>query len=126
MTFIYKMGGETHMQWLHIDRAGNPHFVTKSVRGCLCNGCTEARAYEEREGGGSSRRRSGNFSQTLKNGTEIYGPNGIDKKPGHKHGHRGSNFDRSPHSTLGSGAVDSAMGKDDPGHTEDGHETDRW
>jgi len=66
-----------------------------------------------------SAKKKGNFSKKLKDGTTIYGPKSFDGKPGHKHGHRGPNFNRTPHSSLGAAAI----GK--PHSTKD-HKTDRW
>lgn len=87
----------------------------------LCGKCRRqfpqaAKVLDERK------RSAGQFSKDLPDGTNIYGTNGMDKKPGHKHGHRGDNFDRSPHSTIGSAAIGGA-------HTYDEHRnnrTKRW
>lgn len=62
------------------------------------------------------------FSKNLSNGTTIYGSKPTEGRPGHKHGHSGSDFDRSPHSTIGSAAIGDA-------HTYDEHKderTKRW
>ena len=63
-----------------------------------------------------------NFEVNRPDGTTIYGPKSTEGRPGHKHGHRGDNFDRSPHSTIGSAALGDA-------HTYDEHKknrTKRW
>lgn len=60
-----------------------------------------------------------NFSKQRPDGTTIYGPKGGDRRPGNKHGHKGKDFHRTPHSTIGSAAI----GKP---HTTKDHRTDRW
>lgn len=67
---------------------------------------------------GSRHYSDGTFEKDLTDGTTIYGPEGIDRRPGGKHGHRGGDFDRSPHSTIGSAAVGNR-------HTASGHKTKR-
>ncbi|TLG09440.1 hypothetical protein FEK35_15045 [Nocardia cyriacigeorgica] len=64
------------------------------------------------------RERRDSFKRDLPNGTTIYGPKSTEGRPGHRHGHRGKNFDRSPHSSLGSAAVG------DP-HNYEEHKTKR-
>lgn len=66
------------------------------------------------------------FERSLPDGTTVYGPKSTEGHPGHKHGHRGNDFDRSPHSTIGSAASDIARGKNQPGHTQREHPTKRW
>ena len=63
--------------------------------------------------------KSGNSSKRLKDGTTIYGPKGMDSRPGHKHGHQGKNFHRTPHSSIGSAAIGQP-------HGTKGHKTHRW
>jgi hypothetical protein len=77
---------------------------------CPCRSCCEKfegkgmvwdddkRRYVKRSG-------SNNFSRDLPDGTSIYGPKSTEGRTGHKHGHRGDNFDRSPHSSVGSAAI---------------------
>lgn len=62
--------------------------------------------------------KGGNFNKKHK-GTNLYGTKGLDGKTGFKHGHSGSNFNRTPHSSLGS----AALGKP---HGAKGHKTHRW
>jgi hypothetical protein len=45
------------------------------------------------------------FSKTLGNGTTIFGDKRVEGRPGFQHGHKGSNFHRSPYSALGSAAT---------------------
>jgi len=75
---------------------------------------------------GSTSKSSNNFSKKQRNGTTIYGPKGEDKRPGHKHGHYGKDFHRTPHSTIGSAAI----GKPHTYYKKDGvhggHKTRRW
>ncbi len=69
--------------------------------------------------GSSSRKKGDSFSKNLSNGTNIYGSRSAEKKPGYKHGHKGNNFHRTPHSTIGSAAIGRP-------HTSKGHKTNRW
>lgn len=62
---------------------------------------------------------STSFSRKLSDGTTIFGDKSLEGRTGYKHGHKGSDFHRTPHSTIGSAAI----GKP---HTEDGHKTRRW
>ncbi|CAM4362226.1 hypothetical protein NONI108955_22700 [Nocardia ninae] len=91
----------------------------------LCGKCRRqfpdaARALDARmkEARRSTNRQPNTFQKKRPDGTTLYGPEGMDKRPGNKHGHRGDNFDRSPHSTIGSAAIDDA-------HTYDEHRDDR-
>lgn len=65
------------------------------------------------------------FVRQLPDGTTIFGDKRLEGTPGYKHGHSGTNFTRTEHSTLGSAAVDAAMGKPSPGHTTGNHPTTR-
>jgi hypothetical protein len=65
------------------------------------------------------------FEKQLKDGTTIHGDKSMEGRPGYKHGHSGPDFDRSQHSTIGSTAVDSALGSSSPGHTSKDHPTNR-
>lgn len=65
------------------------------------------------------------FSKELSDGTTIFGSKSMEGSTGYKHGHSGTDFQRSEHSTIGSAAVDAAMGSDSIGHTADDHPTTR-
>jgi hypothetical protein len=60
--------------------------------------------------------KGGNFNKKRPDGTRLYGTK---DRTGFKHGHSGSNFNRTPHSSLGS----AALGKP---HGSKGHKTHRW
>lgn len=90
--------------------------MAKHDRYCLCTKCIDRSIRQQ------ARRQSNHFERNLRNGTTIYGPKSTEGRPGHRHGHRGNNFDRSPHSTIGSAAIG------DP-HTYEDHKkkrTKRW
>ena len=90
---------------------------------CDCNRCRKAKypftyaAEQEKKRKKSSG--GSNFSKTRPDGTTIYGSTS-DKRPGHKHGHKGKDFDRTPHSSVGSAAIgrlhDEQKHKDDMTH----------
>lgn len=76
---------------------------------CTCKKCNPSILDTFLGGGGSKKAgnkgKSGNFSRKLPDGTKIYGPKSTEGRPGHKHGHSGKDFDRTPHSTIGSAAI---------------------
>ncbi|KKW03557.1 MAG: hypothetical protein UY35_C0005G0005 [Candidatus Saccharibacteria bacterium GW2011_GWC2_48_9] len=88
-----------------------------------CQGQMDRLERQARDGDVPSRpRKTGQFSRQQNDGTTLYGPKETEGRPGHKHGHRGDNFDRAPHSTIGSAALGDA-------HTTDEHartRTKRW
>lgn len=65
------------------------------------------------------------FDKSLPDGTRIFGDKSQEGSPGYRHGHSGPDFHRSEHSTIGSAAVDAAMGKTSTGHTGGSHPTTR-
>lgn len=91
-------------------------------KACLCEHCEDDRPIHRRQSYINRRTDRGNFKRTTKDGTTLYGPKSTEGRPGHRHGHRGDDFDRSPHSTIGSAAIGDA-------HTYEDHRdnrTDRW
>lgn len=72
----------------------------------------------EREQAAKQAKKKGRFTSPQKDGTTLYGPRETENRPGHRHGHRGENFDRSPHSTIGSAALGDA-------HTYSEHKNER-
>lgn len=75
---------------------------------------------------GAPKKSSNNFNKKLSNGTSIFGPTSTEMRPGNKHGHSGSNFYRSPHSTLGSAAIGRAHTSYGQPGKNNGHKTHRW
>ena len=65
------------------------------------------------------------FEKQLPDGTTIYGSKKSEGTTGYRHGHFGPDFSRTEHSTVGSAAVDAALGADSIGHTGDDHPTTR-
>lgn len=65
------------------------------------------------------------FDKQLPDGTRIFGDKSMEGRPGYRHGHSGDNFHRSEHSTIGSAAVNAAMGSGGAGHTGKDHPTIR-
>jgi hypothetical protein len=66
------------------------------------------------------------FNRKLGNGTSIFSPKGWDKpNKSQYHGHRGPNFYRSPHSTLGAAAIGRPHTYG-PKNGRPGHHTHRW
>lgn len=88
--------------------------------GCPCPSCKRGPQGQQSQPK-KKPRKTGNFERKLKDGTTIYGPRETENRPGHYHGHRGDDFDRTPHSTIGSAAIDDA-------HTLSEHydRTHRW
>lgn len=96
----------------------------KCRAGDACNYCQRQlnKIAQEAENPRPRRRKTGNFEKKQPDGTTLYGPKETENRPGHRHGHRGDNFDRSPHSTIGSAALGDA-------HTYNEHKekrTKRW
>lgn len=75
--------------------------------------------FEREQEAKRSKRKTGRFESPQKDSTALYGPRETEGRPGHKHGHRGDGFDRSPHSTIGSAALGDA-------HVTKKHPTKRW
>ena len=75
--------------------------------------------WDDRKGRYIKPNASTSFSKKLSDGTTIFGDESMEGAPGYKHGHKGSDFHRSPHSTIGSAAIGTP-------HTEEGHRTRRW
>lgn len=82
----------------------------------------QAQERHEREQAEKSSKKTGRFEKELPDGTTIYGSRETEGRPGHKHGHHGEGFDRSPHSTIGSAALG------DPHSTREhqSNRTKRW
>ncbi|MFF0492839.1 hypothetical protein ACFYTQ_27730 [Nocardia sp. NPDC004068] len=93
--------------------------------GCPCSSCKRGwqPPHQRRQSQPKKKpRKTGNFESKQKDGTTLYGPRETEGRPGHKHGHRGENFNRSPHSTIGSAALGDAHNSDEHKHDR----THRW